>query len=91
MKIKIECLSIKLISIIILFENIITITILIGNSISNGTCHNEIGENIYSFNINAVLTGNLSQSMLEKFNIKNNYNDNNLKIKCIFTEEKKCK
>ena len=89
MKIKMKCQSIKLILIIILLENITTKTILIANGISNGKCHNEIDEYSYNFNIKAVLTGNLSQSMLDKFKIKNNYNDNNLKIKCNITEEKK--
>ena len=80
---------INLLLIIILVKNILTKTILIANNISKGKCHNGIAEYIYSFNINAVLTGNLTQSMLEKVYIKNNYNDNKIKIKCNLLEEKK--
>lgn len=72
---------------IVIFKNIIPKTIIITNNIINGRCEYEKG--IYSFTINAILKGNLSHSMIEKYTIKNSINNNNnFKIICKFPEEK---
>ena len=62
-------------------------SILEAKSIYNGRCNNYYG--IYSFNISAILKGNLSDSIIDNYKIKvNTLKDNNINIKCNFPEIK---
>ena len=75
----------KLLILIGIFNVIITKSILIAKSINSEKCDYDLGR--YFFNINAVLNGNLSKSILENYTIENS-NINNLKIICKFPEVK---
>ena len=67
------------------FKCIFTKSILVAKNISKGKCDKVLGR--YTFNINAQLNGDLTESMFENYIIKSN-NINNLEIKCHFHEEK---
>ena len=70
----------KLLILIGIFNVIITKSILIAKSINTEQCDHDLGR--YSFNITALLNGNLTKSILENYTIENNNINNNLKIIC---------
>ena len=76
---------IKLLILIGISHFIIPKSILIAKSINAEKCDYDLGR--YSFNIRALLNGNLSKSMFENYTIENS-NINNLEIICKFPEEK---
>ena len=84
MKKKLYNMLIKLFSIFTIIQLINTKSILRAYSITKNECDNELHN--YSFNINAILNGNISSNLImESFTIKSN--DNDLDIRCIFPEE----
>ena len=84
MKKKLYNMLIKFFFIFIIIKLINTKSILRAYSTTKNECDNELHN--YSFNINAILNGNISSHLImESFTIKSN--DNDLDIRCIFPEE----